>query len=235
VNVAGVGLLRVRPRCVLLVARDERPYPRPHEQDEHEAADELGGRERGTQEDPEHDAELEDEVRGGEHERQRGREPGALLEHALGDRNRRVGARGRGRPETRALQRRGQPAATEHALHLSARDPGLHDARQQEAEDQRPPHLPRHLEGIAEPVPDRVQHIGHRGDRTRRYRRARLRGLIDQHAEVVRDVSRRHRHAARELGPPASARVYEPDARRVQAVLGARRLRGGEVRVPDWT
>jgi hypothetical protein len=62
VDVAGVGLLGVGARVLLVAARDEHVDASPHQQDQHEPTDELGGRELRAEEDPKHDAELEDEV-----------------------------------------------------------------------------------------------------------------------------------------------------------------------------
>lgn len=65
------------------------------------------------------------------------------------------------RSETRASQGGGEAATGEHALHLPACDPRLHDAGQEEAENQRPPDLPGHLEAVSERVSDGAQHVSH--------------------------------------------------------------------------
>jgi hypothetical protein len=142
-------------------SRRARAPPAHNKQDQQETADELGGGEFRAEEDPEHDPELEDEVRRGDHERQGGRQPRAFLKCALCDRDRRVrAARGR-RAQPGALQRGGEAAPAEYALHLPARDPGLHDAREQEPEDQRPRDLPGHLEAVSERIPDGPEHVLH--------------------------------------------------------------------------
>jgi hypothetical protein len=158
VLVAGVRGAGVLAHGLLLAARDEQAHRQPHQRDEREPAEELRGGELGPEEDPQDDPELEDEVGRGEHERDRGGQPGALLERALADRDRRVGARrGRGAEPGRA-RRRGEAATAERALHLLAGDPCLDDPRQREAEDERPPDLPRHLERVAEAVAERAEH-----------------------------------------------------------------------------
>ena len=91
--------LGVRTGLFLEPPRDEQPHGEPHERDQDDAADELGERELPAQKEPQHEAELEHEVRGGELERHGGREARALLEQRLRDRDRRVGARRRGRAE----------------------------------------------------------------------------------------------------------------------------------------
>jgi hypothetical protein len=63
--------------------------------------------------------------------------------------------------QTRASQRGGEAATPEHALDLPACDPCLHDAGEKEAEGQRPPHLPGHLEAVSKRVSDGAQHVSH--------------------------------------------------------------------------
>ena len=94
---------RRRPRCacsprlLLEARRDEQPQRHRHQHDHHDAADVLGQRELPADQDPEDQAQLPDQVGGGELEGERGRRRGPLLEQRLGDRDRRVGARrGRG-------------------------------------------------------------------------------------------------------------------------------------------
>jgi hypothetical protein len=102
------------------------------------AADELP-----AEEDPEDDSDLEDEVRRGELEGHGCREARALLEHRLGDRHRRVAAGRRRRAQARREQQRAKAAAAKRMLHPLAWYPRLHDAREKDAKDERPPHFPR--------------------------------------------------------------------------------------------
>ena len=154
VLVPGVGRHRLRARLLLEPRRDERTDEHPHQHDQDEPADELGQRELPAEEDPRHDPELEDEVRRGELERHRGREARPFLEHRLRDRDRRVAARRGGRAERRREPERTCVAAAQRPLHPRPRHPRLHDPREQEAEDERPRHLPRHLEGVPQPLPE---------------------------------------------------------------------------------
>jgi hypothetical protein len=50
-------------------------------------------------------------------------------------------------------------ATAKGALEPLARDPGLHDPGEEEAEDERPPDLPGHLEGVPEPLADQVEGV----------------------------------------------------------------------------
>ena len=159
VLVPGLRRERVSARLLLEAARDEEPQPGPHERDQEHAADELRERELPAEEDPDHDPELEDEVRGRELERHRRDEARALLEHRLRDRDGRVAARRRGGAEAGREGHRPQVARAEGALHARARDPGLHDPGEREAEDQRPADLPRHAEGVPETVADPAEHV----------------------------------------------------------------------------
>ena len=99
VLVPGVDRLRPRAGLLLLAPRDEDAHADPHQHDQQQAADELRERELPAEEDPDHDPELEDEVRRGELEDHRRGEARALLEQRLRDRDRRVAARRRGRAE----------------------------------------------------------------------------------------------------------------------------------------
>ena len=99
-------LARLAPRAA--VRRTARSSTR-HQHDHHDPAEVLGERELPADQHPQHEAELPHEVRRGELEGERGRRRGALLEQALGDRDRRVGARGRGGAE--AGRERDRPCA----------------------------------------------------------------------------------------------------------------------------
>ena len=57
--VPGLGLAGVRSNLLLLARGDEQPHADPHQQDQQQAAGELGRGELGAEEDPEHDPDLE--------------------------------------------------------------------------------------------------------------------------------------------------------------------------------
>ena len=102
------------------------------------------------------DAELDDEVGGGDLERHRRGEVRALAEQRAGQRDGGVGARRRRRAEAR-WRRRGCAAGRHPAAGRSTRtDDRLDDRRQREAEDQRPQDLPRHRAGDPQCVQDGV-------------------------------------------------------------------------------
>src|SRR4051812_7529355 len=67
-----------------------------------------------------------------------------------------VGAARRRRPQRRGQAHRLRPGARERRLDALARHPGLHDRRDREAQHERPPHLPRHQEGVLQAVQNRV-------------------------------------------------------------------------------
>ena len=124
--------------------------------DHHDPAEVLRERELPADQDPQHEPELPHEVGRGELEGERGGRARALLEQALGDRDRRVGARrGRG-AEAGRPRRPGARPSRSATLDALARDPRLHDRRDREAEHERPPDLPRHQERVLEAVPDHV-------------------------------------------------------------------------------
>ena len=169
VLVPGAGGERALSRLLLLLARHEQPDPEPHESDQKHAADELGEGELPADEDPEHDSELEDEVRRGELEHHRAGEAAALLEDRLRDRDSCVAARRRGRAEPCRERDRAGPAAAERPFHPLPRHPRLHDPGEQEPEHERPPDLPRHLEGVPEPWPIWGEVLSRRDDGPRRH------------------------------------------------------------------
>ena len=156
VRVAGLGLDRVGTGLFLEPPGDEQPDPGPHERDQQDPAHELRQGELPAEEDPHHDPDLEDEVRGGELEGHRRSEARALLEDRLRNRNRGVAAGRRGGAE--------QVARAERSLEPGARDPRLDDAREREAQHERPADLPGHLERVRETVADAVEddHDGNR-------------------------------------------------------------------------
>ena len=161
VLVAGVGAERVLARDLLVAARDEDPQQRPHEGDHHDAAEVLGEGELPADEHPQHEAQLPDEVRRGELEGQRRAGRGALLEQALGDRDRRVGARrGRG-AQARGAGHGTEAVAGQRALDALARHPRLDDGGDREAQDERPPDLPGHEHRVPQAVADLGDHVGH--------------------------------------------------------------------------
>src|SRR5262249_7753033 len=121
---------------------DEQPHRAPHERDQEDPADELRERELPAEEDPHDDAELEDEVCRRELECHCGREARALLEQRFRDRDGRVAAGGRGGAEACREECLARAAPTERTFHPRAWNPRLDDAREEEAEDQGPAHLP---------------------------------------------------------------------------------------------
>jgi hypothetical protein len=161
VLVAGGRLGGVLARAGLQARRDECPQADRHQGDHHQAADELGHRELPADEDPEHQAELPDQVRRGELECERRRGRGALLKERLGDRHGRVGARGGRRTQPRREGDRPGAAVRQGVLDAPARHPRLHDGGDEEAEHERPPDLVRHHEGVAEAAGDRLEDVGH--------------------------------------------------------------------------
>jgi hypothetical protein len=163
VLMAALSRDRVLARLFFHLPRDQPPDAGPHERDEEEAPDELGEGELPAKEDPKDDPDLEDEVRRRELEGHRGCEARSFLEEGLGDRHRGVAAGGGGRPEAGRQRELAGAAAAEGALEAVARDPGLDDPGEQEAEHESPPHLPGHLEGVPKTLADELQRI-HRGD-----------------------------------------------------------------------
>ena len=107
-------------------------------------------------------AELDHQVGGGELERHRGGEVGALAEERPGQGHRGVGAGRRGRAEAGGDRQRTRRVVRQEAAHLSLRDDGLDRRRQREAQDQRPEDLPEHPERERERV---EQVLPGRGDR----------------------------------------------------------------------
>src|SRR5947199_349510 len=102
--------LLLQPPC------HEQSYAEPHQRNQDQPADELRERELPPDEDPDHDPELEDEVRRGELEHHRRREARSLGEHRLRDRDRRVATRGGRRAEPRRERDLPWPAAPEGPL-----------------------------------------------------------------------------------------------------------------------
>ena len=133
------------------------PQQHRHQRDHHDPAEVLAERELPADQDPQHEPELPDEVRGGELERERRGGRGALLEQALGDRDRGVGAGRGGRAEAGGARDGREARRPTARLDPLARDPGLHDRGDREAEHERPPDLPCHQEGVREAVADRRQ------------------------------------------------------------------------------
>ena len=139
-----------------------RDHPRHHqpEQDDHDrAADELGQRELPADQQPQHDPELHDQVRGGDHEHHRRGEIRPAREQALRQRGRGVGARGADHPEERRLAQRRRPVITEGVAHLGAGHECLHRTGQPEAQHQGPERLPEHEERLVEPATDATEEI----------------------------------------------------------------------------
>ena len=89
----------------------EQPEPQRHEHDHDRAAHELGQRELPAEEEGQDDAELDDEVGGGDLEDHGGGEARTLAEQRPGQGHRRVGARRRGRPEPVATARVAGPSS----------------------------------------------------------------------------------------------------------------------------
>src|SRR5205807_492464 len=113
------------------------------------------------EEQPEHEAELENEVRRRELERHRGNETRPPREERLRDRDRRVRARRRRGPERRRKRDLAKPPPAERALEALARNPGLDDPGEREPEHERPPDLPEHLAGMRQPVDDPHTPLGY--------------------------------------------------------------------------
>ena len=86
---------------------------------------------------------------------------GALLEQALGDRDRRVGARRGRRAERRSPAPPGRGRRRPARLDALARHPGLDDRGDREAQHERPPDLPGHQHGVPEAVADLGDDVGH--------------------------------------------------------------------------
>ena len=152
--------LRVRARLLLEPPRDEEADPGPHERDQDEAAEELRERELPAEEDPHHDPDLEHEVRRGELERHRAsrgsRPSGTSTSRSRSPRSCTTTRRRRGRSRARPCAGRGRRARARCA---SARHPRLDDPGEREAEHERPPDLPRHLERVPEAVADPLEHV----------------------------------------------------------------------------
>ena len=153
VLVAGLGVRGVLAGSPLQARRDERAQQHGHDRDQQQAADELGQRELPADQDPDHDSELDDEVGRGELEGQRAGRRGALGEQRLGDRDGGIGAGGGGCAERRRERDRSRAGSAERALDALARDPGLHDRRDGEAEHERPPDRPGHQQRVRRALP----------------------------------------------------------------------------------
>ena len=125
--------------------------------DHQRAADELGEGELPADQQRQDQPELDDEVGGGELERHRRGEVGALAEQRSGQRDRCVGAgRRRGaEARSRSARLRGRSSGSNRGDRGLA-DERLDDRGQREPEDQRPGHLPRHRAGFDQGVQGRV-------------------------------------------------------------------------------
>ena len=84
---------------------------------------ELGGSELPAHQHDQQDAQLDDEVGGGEHEHQGGEEVGALLEQRLGHGGGRVGTRRRRRPEAGRPGHGGEPVVARYVEHNNRQGP----------------------------------------------------------------------------------------------------------------
>ena len=130
------------------------------QQDHHEDAAEVLGRGEGpAHQDHQNDPQLDDEIRRGELENHGRGEAGALDEQRSRERHGGVGAGARGDTEE---GREGQAAGrvvAQQAAHGLVRNDGLHRAREGEAEDERPQHLPGHVERFPQGQRDRVDKL----------------------------------------------------------------------------
>ena len=163
VLVAGVGLPgRARaPRC-LEPRRDEQPQQHRHQRDQDDAADELGERELPADQHPEDQARA---PRPGWSRRTGRRAPspprrpsGTATWRSRSPRRSTTRRRRRGRSPRRSGARRCPRSARLDPL---ARDPGLHDRGDREAEHQRPPDLVGHQDCVRQPVEKRREDVAH--------------------------------------------------------------------------
>jgi hypothetical protein len=145
------------PRFLLEPTGDEVADPDPHEDDEEQPAHELGEGEFPAEKDPEDDPDLEDQVRRGELKDHRRGKACPFLEKGLRDRDGGVAARGGSGPEPGRQGKRAGPTPAKGVLEALARDPGLNDPGEHEPEDERPPHLPGHLECVPEALTDQLE------------------------------------------------------------------------------
>ncbi len=145
------------------VGLEEAPEEEGEEDDHQGSADELGRSELPADEDGEEDAELDDEVGGGELEGHCGGEVGALAEEGAGEGDGGVGARGGGGAEPGGGGEGARGVVGKEAGHLGLGDDGLDDGREGEAEDEGPEDLPEHGEGEVEGVSDCVDGVGDEG------------------------------------------------------------------------
>jgi hypothetical protein len=126
----------------------------PDKRDQNKSADKFGQDETPAQQKPKHDAELDHEIGGGEHEGERGNHRCALLNRAS--------SRGRGRVRTRTAgctqagrDRNGfESCLAESAAHLLSADENLERSGNSKAEDQRPERRPEHGERVIQTHPD---------------------------------------------------------------------------------
>src|SRR6266536_1402747 len=141
---------------------DEHPECHRQQQDHQRPADELGEREPPAQQERHDDAQLDDEVGGGDLEGHRGGEVRSLPDQRPGQRHRgvRAGA-GRGAQPGRDGQAAG-PIVRHQPDDLLPAYYRLHHRGQEETEDQRPQDLPAHRPGDRQRVTQGVQD-GHRG------------------------------------------------------------------------
>src|SRR5262249_10024989 len=134
------------------------PEQQREDHDHEDPPNELGRGELPGDQDGEQDAELDHEVRRGELEGHRRGEVGAAAEERSCEGDGRVGARrGRCAEAARDRERAGRVVG-EEARDLALRDDRLDDAREREAEDQRPQDDPRHAGRDRQGVCDRVDH-----------------------------------------------------------------------------
>ena len=113
-------------------------------------ADEFGRHELPSEEDAEENAELDDEVGGGELECHGGDEVGPFTKESTGERSRCVGAGRGGRAESGGLEDGAWGGVWEETGELGFGDDGFDDGGDKEAERECPEYLPGHDAGHAE-------------------------------------------------------------------------------------
>ena len=161
-----VALHRAEPPAVGLLARladepagQEQPEEQSEEDDHQRAADELAERELPAEHDRHQDPELDDEVRRGELEDDRGGEVGALAEERARKCDRRIRARRRRDSQRARSCERARRIVGHQPLDALLRHECLHDRREQEPENERPEDLPGHPEREAERTPELVRDV----------------------------------------------------------------------------
>jgi hypothetical protein len=153
--------VRLLARLLDQAALQDQPEDDREHHDHQRTADELAEHELPAEQEPDHDRQLGDEVRGGDLERHRGGEVGAAPEERARERDRGIGARRGRRAEHCCLRERARPVVRQQPLHLLLRDDCLDDAGEGKAEDQRPQDRPEHPERERE----RVDELGTDVDR----------------------------------------------------------------------